>query len=203
MRLHAPIITGSVTTNLNGGSFVINNGPIDIFSISSAGTSSLNGPFTSLAYVSASTYYGDGSNLSGIGSVPFPYTGSATVSGSMIISGSLSVSGSIFATDKSFEIAHPTQPGKRLVYGVLEGPEHAAYCRGKSSEGIINLPEEWTGLIDEESITVQLTSIGVSSVLHVQEIKDNKVYVNNDSEYFYLVHGTRKDIDKLQTVREV
>jgi hypothetical protein len=203
MRLHAPIITGSVTTNLNGGSFVINNGPFTQLTISSGGNLFATGSITTPSNISASTYYGDGSNLSGIGSVPFPYTGSATVSGSMIVSGSLSVSGSIFATDKSFEIPHPTQEGKRLVYGVLEGPEHAAYCRGKSSEGIIDLPEEWTGLIDEESITVQLTSIGASSVLHVQEIKDNKVYVSNDSEYFYLVHGTRKDIDKLQTVREV
>ena len=204
MKLHAPIITGSVATNLNGGSFAINNGPLDIFSISSAGTSSLSGPFTSLAYVSASTYYGDGSNLSGIGSVPFPFTGSATISGSMIVSGSLSVSGSIFATDKSFEISHPTQPGKRLVYGVLEGPEHAAYCRGKSSDSVIELPEEWTGLIDEDSITVQLTPIGNYKLVSVEKIQDNKVYVKHDStsEYFYLVHGTRKDIDKLQTVRE-
>lgn len=204
MRLHSPIITGSILSNLNGGSFTLSNGPTEVLTVASSGTSSLSGPLSSPAFISASTFFGDGSNLSGIGSVPFPYTGSATVSGSMIISGSLSVSGSIFATDKSFEIPHPTQPGKRLIYGVLEGPEHAAYCRGKSSDSVIELPEEWTGLIDEDSITVQLTVIGNYKLISVEKIQDNKVYLKHDSnsEYFYLVHGTRKDIDKLQTVRE-
>jgi len=48
--------------------------------------------------VSASTYYGDGSNLTGISSDPFPYTGSAIISGSLEvignITGSLSIEGS-------------------------------------------------------------------------------------------------------------
>ena len=102
MKLHAPIITGSFANNLSGGSFTVLNGSSSLFTISSAGNSTINGNLTTTGNITASTYYGDGSNLSGIGSVPFPFTGSAGVSGSIVITGSLSVSGSIFATDKSF-----------------------------------------------------------------------------------------------------
>ena len=45
--------------------------------------------------VSASTYYGDGSNLTGISSDPFPYTGSAIISGSLEVTGSAIVTGDI------------------------------------------------------------------------------------------------------------
>ena len=38
--------------------------------------------------ISASTYYGDGSNLTGINTNPFPYTGSAVITGSLILTGS-------------------------------------------------------------------------------------------------------------------
>jgi len=209
MKIHSPIITGSFIDNLNGGTFSILNGSSPLVTVTPAGNLGLG--LTTPSYklhvsgnMSAHTYFGDGSNLTGIGSIPFPYTGSATVSGSFTISGSLSVSGSIFATDKSFEIPHPTQPGKKLVYGVLEGPEHAVYCRGKVDDEIIELPEEWVGLVDESSITVQLTPIGKYHVVWVDEISNNKIKLASEDliNCYYFVQGTRKDIDKLQTVRE-
>ena len=40
--------------------------------------------------VSASTYFGDGGNLTGIGSQPFPYTGSADIQGNIDVTGSIS-----------------------------------------------------------------------------------------------------------------
>ena len=43
---------------------------------------------TASGHISASTYYGDGSNLTGISSDPFPYTGSAVISGSLSLEGS-------------------------------------------------------------------------------------------------------------------
>ena len=45
--------------------------------------------------VSASTYYGDGSNLTGISSDPFPYTGSAIISGSLNVIGDITASGDL------------------------------------------------------------------------------------------------------------
>ena len=205
MRLHSPTITGSFVNNLNGGNFTLRNGALSLLSITSAGVINIAGNITSSGNITAATYYGDGSNLSGIGSQPFPYTGSALVSGSFVISGSLFVSGSIFATDKSFDIPHPTQPNKKLVYGVLEGPEHAVFYRGKTESEVIELPEEWSGLVDYSTITVQLTPIGYFQSIYVSHISGNKVYLKSEDHVncYYLIHGTRKDIDKLQTVREV
>jgi hypothetical protein len=69
------------------------------------------------------------------------------------------------------------------------------------NDNVIELPEYWTGLVDEDTITVQLTSIGKFMKLYVKEIKDNKVYVEKSGfgkpSFFYNVYGERKDIDKM------
>ena len=108
------------------------------------------------------------------------------------------IDGTLSATAKSFDIEHPTKEGKRLVYGSLEGAEHGVYFRGKGTGEVIELPEHWTGLVHEDSITVQLTPIGKNCVW-VEDIKDNSVHVgmDNDTPYFYFIQGERKDIDKL------
>ena len=115
-----------------------------------------------------------------------------------------SVNGLLTATSKSFLIDHPTKPGKKLQYGSLEGPENGVYVRGRlKGEGVIELPEYWTKLVDPDSITVNLTSIGKHQKLYVQDIRDNKVYVANDGFFagdincFYTVYGERVDIEKL------
>jgi hypothetical protein len=46
-------------------------------------------------YVSASTFIGDGSQLSGISTTPFPYTGSAEISGSLVINNDTTTAGVI------------------------------------------------------------------------------------------------------------
>ena len=118
------------------------------------------------------------------------------------------INGTLEATEKSFVIDHPILPGKKLVYGVLEGPEHAVYCRGKISGEVIQLPEEWTGLVDQESITVQLTPIGRHQNLYVVDIKNNQVLIKNGDllssriSAHYFIQATRKDVKPLATVRE-
>lgn len=47
-----------------------------------------NNTFNISGSVSASTYYGDGSNLSGISSTPFPFEGDAIITGSLTVSAS-------------------------------------------------------------------------------------------------------------------
>ena len=110
----------------------------------------------------------------------------------------LEVNGSFAATTKSFDIEHPTKEGMRLHHGVLEGPEHAVYVRGKTKGSVIQLPDYWTGLVHEDTITVQLTPIGKSSELYVKDISDNKVLVSNDTEYFYFIQAERKDIERFE-----
>ena len=98
--------------------------------------------------------------------------------------------------------------GKKLVYGVLEGPEHAVYVRGKVDTNCIDLPEEWIGLVDEDSITVQLTPIGKHQNLYVDEINNTKILIKNSNlltksiNAFYFIQATRKDIQPLQTERD-
>jgi hypothetical protein len=110
----------------------------------------------------------------------------------------LEVNGSFAATTKSFVIDHPTKPDMKLRYGSLEGPENGVYVRGKSSENIIELPDYWTGLVDEDTITVQLTAKGKHQALFVEDIADNKIYVGGvEGEFFYFIQAERKDVDKL------
>ena len=111
--------------------------------------------------------------------------------------------GSVSAATKSFLIPHPTKIGMKLRYGSLEGPENGVYIRGRLSGDTIELPEYWTKLVDANSITVSLTSIGKHQDLFVKEIADNKIIVGNQNLFgnkidcFYVVYGERVDVDKL------
>lgn len=119
----------------------------------------------------------------------------------------LHVNGSFAATTKSFVIDHPTKPGFKLRYGSLEGPENGVYIRGKlSGNNTIELPEYWTELVDENSITVNLTPIGRNPGIHsVIDIVDNTVVVESTNDIincFFTVFAERKDVDKLITEYE-
>jgi len=110
----------------------------------------------------------------------------------------LEVNGSFAATTKSFLIEHPTKKNYKLRHGSLEGPENGVYVRGRTSTNIIELPEYWTGLVDADSITVNLTPIG-NCHIWVEEINNNKVYINSEDtiDCFYTILAERKDVEKL------
>ena len=114
----------------------------------------------------------------------------------------LEVNGEISATLKSFIIPHPTKPGMRLRYTSLEGPENGVYFRGElKGSNVIELPDYWTGLVDDKTITVHLTPIG-NKTIFVKEIRDNKVFVGarlfQKIHCFYSVWAERKDVPKLK-----
>jgi hypothetical protein len=120
----------------------------------------------------------------------------ATNTGTVLAS--ISSAGKLTAVTKSFEIDHPTKDDLRLRYGSLEGPENGVYTRGKIQGNIIELPDYWTGLVDEDSITVNLTAIGKSQDLFVESILNNKVLIGgSDINAFYTVFAERKDVEKL------
>src|SRR6056300_344142 len=116
--------------------------------------------------------------------------------------------GNLTAISKAFDIPHPNpekkEQGMRLKHGNLEGPEHGVYVRGRQlNDKEIELPEYWRDLVDPDSITVQLTSVGSHQNLYVKEIKDNVVYIGNGNLFsnkidcYYFIQAERKDIQKI------
>ena len=76
------------------------------------------------------------------------------------------------------------------------------YIRGRlKGTNTIELPEYWTELIDEDSITVNLTPIGTDpGVYSIIKIANNTVTVASTSgtiDCFFMVLAERKDVEKL------
>ena len=112
------------------------------------------------------------------------------------------------ASEKNFDIEHPTKGSPwRLQYTSLEGPEAGVYLRGETTDNVIEFPDYWTGLVHEDSITVQLTPKGSPCVHYVEKIEDNKVYINcqdGQPNCYYLIQAKRKDVNgpKLEYIKE-
>jgi hypothetical protein len=207
----------SSSTQINTGSFsgsFIGTfvGSASFATTASAATSITFTPSTaSFATTASYALNAAGGGGSGVG---FPFSGSAVITGSLLISGSglrvtgsTNILGNFTATTKSFLIDHQALPGKKLVYGVLEGPEHAVFIRGKlQGQNIIVLPDEWIWLVDMSTITIHLTPIGKHQTLFVSSITGNQIIIDNGREItdtvecYYLVHAERKDVLPLQTV---
>ena len=83
--------------------------------------------------------------------------------------------------NKPFDISHPTQTNKRVRHICAEGPEPAIYIRGKlEGEHIIKLPDYWKGLVDYDTITVNLTPFGRRDNLYVKDIQEDRIIVAGD-----------------------
>lgn len=108
----------------------------------------------------------------------------------------------ILSVKKDFDIPHPTKDGWRLTHACLEGPEAAVYYRGKLiNSGRIFLPDYWKGLVDFDTITVNITPIKYHQNIMVEKIEDNIIFLNEKDEldincYFH-VYGERLDTEKL------
>ena len=145
--------------------------------------------------------------------------GNALINGNVIANGSLFLNGVVtlagvgnLATQvnlgltspaKPFDIQHPTKQGHRLRHTSLEGPEIAVYYRGKlENSEVIDLPEYWSGLVDAETISVNLTPFGFYQELFVEKIEwGRRILVKNREggsiQCYYTVYGERKDMNKL------
>lgn len=130
--------------------------------------------------------------------------GIGTVSNSsyaLNVRGDVNITGTLFANSKSFDIVHPEDTTKRLVYGSLEGPEYGVYLRGQLvNTNEIILPTYWNLLVDEQTMTVNLTPNGRYQRLYVQSINGNVVYIGSEDgeiNCYYVVYAERKDIPKI------
>jgi len=129
--------------------------------------------------------------------------GSINIDGSITSATEVTANGVTLTSRKDFDIPHPTKENHRLRHVCLEGPESAVYVRGRlTNNNVIELPDYWRGLVDPESITVSLTQIGSSQDLIVERIEwGSKVVVRSGTasniDCYYLIHGERKDGEKL------
>jgi len=106
---------------------------------------------------------------------------------------------------KLFDIKHPTKDGHRLAHACIEGPEIAVYTRGRVCNGknVIDLPAYWDGLVDYETITVQLTALGAHQNVIVKRISpmERKIYLQSQGgmpvDCFYHIMARRKDVPDL------
>ena len=128
--------------------------------------------------------------------------GDITMTGN-VTAAEVTAGGITLTSRKPFDIPHPTKTGYRLRHVCLEGPESGVYFRGRLTDAnVIEIPDYWHGLVDIETITVSLTQIGSSQDLIVEGVEwGKKIKIRSGSasriDCFYVVHGERKDGEKL------
>ena len=106
---------------------------------------------------------------------------------------------------KGFDINHPNKENHRLRHVCVEGPEAAVYTRGRVCNGknVIDLPSYWRGLVDYETITVQLTAVGSHQNVIVKRISpiEGKIYLQAQGgmpvDCFYHIMAARIDGEEL------
>jgi hypothetical protein len=113
----------------------------------------------------------------------------------------LEVNGSFAATSKSFVIDHPLKPDHKLEHGALEGPEFGVYHRGRAESDTITLPDYWSGLVRDGTITVQLTPNGSFQHLYVVSTSLTEIKIGaaegETIDCYYVIYGERADLDPL------
>jgi hypothetical protein len=195
----------SVTAGAQTYSFGVDNSNADVFSF-------VLGETLGSSEVYAIPVTGDISWLRGfdMGDNNIKTVMDITMSGQLDGNGTANINNfnEINANTKNFDIEHPVKGDPwRLQYTSLEGPEAGVYLRGETTNNVIEFPNYWTGLVHEDSITVQLTPIGSPCVHFVVKIEDNKVFIDCEDgqpNCYYLIQAKRKDINgpKLEYIKE-
>ena len=113
----------------------------------------------------------------------------------------VNITGHLVASTKSFNIPHPIDSKKRLVYGCLEGPEHSVYNRGTIELDIIpdripvDLPDYWYKLVGDD-YTIMLTPYGPYNVWVEEKTEDGffvSTSADHDVKFDWAAIGGRKD----------
>jgi len=113
---------------------------------------------------------------------------------------------------KNFTVPHPTDNTKEIWYASLEGPEAAMYIRGTSAlvngEARIELPEHFSLLASEKSITVIATPLSASSngLAIIEKSPTHfvvKELMNGTGSYQFdwEIKSVRKDFEDYEVVR--
>lgn len=132
-----------------------------------------------------------------------------TRGGDSTVYGVFSVGNTGATGTKSFVEPHPTDASKVIRYVSLEGPEAGTYFRGRgrfqNGQAVIDVPESFRIVSDDEGLTVQITPIG-SAFTMTTVVSANLDQItfrgNHDVEFYYMVHGVRKAYKDWQPIAE-
>ena len=109
---------------------------------------------------------------------------------------------------KYFIEPHPTDASKVIRYISLEGPESGTYFRGTArivhGQAVIEVPESFRIVTDEEGLTVQLTAVGAATSMYIVSEDLNQVVVRSskDVAFHYLVQGVRRAFKGFEPIGE-
>ena len=163
------IVLGSdVSQNVNRYGIYISAGP-DSGSAYFAEHATFNSHITASGNISSSGIItGEGLVISDDALITDDLEVQGNISGSS--ASTITIGGKLQAGSKSFLINKPE--GGKVEYGVLDGQQNDVFYRGElKGDNVIHLPQECEWLVDENTITIQLTSIGKHQELYIKEIK--------------------------------
>jgi len=99
---------------------------------------------------------------------------------------------------KHFVEPHPAEPNTVILYSSLEGREVGTYFRGTARtvgrRAVIEVPEDFRIVTDDNGLTVQLTPVGPLTTISVESEDLNRIVVlsSQDVTFHYLVQGVRR-----------
>jgi hypothetical protein len=112
---------------------------------------------------------------------------------------------------KTFVEPHPADPTLEIYYAALEGGEAGTYCRGSAqlTEGtaVVDLPEHFSLVTEEEGLTVQVTPRGDCYGLYVAEATTDRIVVKelrrgrSSVPFDFMVNGVRIGYGDYQVIR--
>ncbi len=124
---------------------------------------------------------------------------------------SLQLTGDLYCSGtKYFVTPYPGEASKEITYACLEGPEAGIYVRGSArlagGQARITLPDHFTAIVAEGSLTVQLTPRGTWLRLYVESATAEEIVVAEaeglSGEFDYEVKGVRQGYEDFQPVRD-
>ncbi len=111
---------------------------------------------------------------------------------------------------KSFVQEHPKDPSQAIVYAALEGGEAGTYYRGSAQlangEAVIELPEHFSLVTEEEGLTVQVTPREDCNGLYVAQVTTTQIVVKelqggtSNARFDFFINGVRAGFADFQVM---
>lgn len=175
---------------------------IAVYGRNLAGTGSAEGVRGTSSSTVARAIYGRAEASTGTGQGVRGWTASPNGYG-LYSSGDLGGTGAKF-----FINPHPTDASKQINFICLEGNESGTYFRGTSrfagGVAVIEVPEDFRLVSDDENLTVQITVVGAPAQTWIESQDLDAVVIRStaDVEFHYMVNGVRRGFTDVPTVRD-